>query len=282
LQEILNIDSNSQSADSSSGWEMKYEAIILAGGLGTRLRSVVADLPKCMAPVEDIPFINFVISYLKNEGVEKFILSLGYKSEIVIEYINATFKDIAIEYVIEDRPLGTGGAIKLACSKVKSTDVIIVNGDTLFAVNLKEFTAVHKIKNAAFTVALKTMKDFSRYGAVEIDTDFIIQGFKEKQFYKEGFINGGIYALNVNAFLSDDLPEVFSFEKDFLEKNIGRKIFCGIPSDNYFIDIGIPDDYKQFVDDYKLILLKKKMNSPFWANSIIGETFFEGLFELLD
>jgi D-glycero-alpha-D-manno-heptose 1-phosphate guanylyltransferase len=261
---------------------MITEAIILAGGFGTRLQSVVADVPKCMAPVNGIPFINFVISYLKKEGVERFILSLGYKSEIVIEYINKTFTSIDIEYIVEDKPLGTGGAVKLACSKVKGTDVLVVNGDTLFTVNINDFTGVHKMKNADVTIALKEMKHFNRYGIVEIDENFTLQQFKEKRFCEKGFINGGVYALNVTAFLSEDLPEVFSFEKDFLEKNTGRITFCGLPCDNYFIDIGIPEDYNKFIDDYKLIQYQKKFKGSPGTNNFIGEVFFEGLFTLLD
>ena len=261
---------------------MIQEAIILAGGLGTRLQSVVSDVPKCMAPVNGIPFINFVISYLKNEGVERFILSLGYKSEIVVEYITKTFTNIDIEYVVEDKPLGTGGAIKLACNKVKGSDVLVLNGDTLFTVNIKDFTGVHKMKNADITIALKEMKHFNRYGTVEIDTNFTLKEFREKQFCEKGLINGGVYALNVTAFLSEGLPEVFSFEKDFLEKNTGRITFCGMPCDNYFIDIGIPEDYNKFIDDYKLIQLNKNIKGFFGTNNFIGEVFFEGLFTLLD
>ena len=191
-----NIDPQSSPFRERREYGVGLEAIILAGGLGTRLRSVVSDVPKCMAPVNGIPFINFIISYLKNEGVERFILSLGYKSEIVIDYVNKTFVDIEIEYVIEDTPLGTGGAIKLACGKAKSEDVLILNGDTLFNIDINFFTKFHKNNKADFTVALKEMKDFNRYGAVETSEDFALKTFHEKTYCRQGFINGGIYALN--------------------------------------------------------------------------------------
>ena len=262
------------------GYGVGLEAIILAGGLGTRLRSVVSDVPKCMAPVNGIPFINFIISYLKNEGVERFILSLGYKSEIVIDYVNKTFVDIEIEYVIEDTPLGTGGAIKLACGKAKSEDVLILNGDTLFNIDIKNFTEFHKTNKADFTVALKEMKDFNRYGAVEINEDFTIKTFHEKTYCRQGFINGGIYALNVNRFMHESLPDVFSFEKDFLERNIGKKKFYGLPCDYYFIDIGIPEDYDRFVKDYNFILSKSKYHKKD-TGDYVGDAFFEGLIEIL-
>ena len=259
---------------------MIKEAIILAGGLGTRLRSVVSNVPKCMAPVNGIPFIYFIITYLKKEGIERFIFSLGYKSEIIIDYINKTFADLDIEYVIEDTPLGTGGAIKLACSKAKSDDVLVLNGDTLFNINLKSFAAFHKSKKADFTVALKEMRNFTRYGAVEINNDFTIKAFHEKKFYEKGFINGGVYALNVQALMSEPLPDIFSFEKDFLERNIGKKKFYGLPCDYYFIDIGIPEDYDRFVKDYNFILSKSK-NYKKDTGDYVGDAFFEGLIEIV-
>ena len=259
---------------------MIREAIILAGGLGTRLRSVVSDVPKCMAPVNGIPFINFVISYLKNEGVERFILSLGYKSEIIIDYVNKTFPNLEIEYAIEDKPLGTGGAIKLACCKVKGEDVIILNGDTLFNIDIKYFSEFHKEKKADFSVALKEMKDFSRYGSVETKEDLAIKAFNEKAYCKQGFINGGVYALRVSTFIHEHFPEVFSFEKDFLEKNTGKKKFYGLACDYYFIDIGIPEDYDRFIKDYNFILAKSKYHKKD-ASDYIGDVFFEGLVSII-
>lgn len=261
------------------------EAIILAGGLGTRLRSVVSDVPKCMAPVNGIPFIYFIITYLKKEGVERFIFSVGYKSEIVIDYINKTFSDLDIAYVIEDTPLGTGGAIKLACSKAKSDDVLVLNGDTLFNIDLKSFSKFHTNKKADFTVALKEMKNFSRYGAVEIDKDFALKAFHEKTYCKKGFINGGIYALHVNGFMNENLPDIFSFEKDFLERNIGKKKFYGLECEYYFIDIGIPEDYDRFINDFNFIFDKSKYQNEDGASHVsnfIKEIFYEGLSSLIN
>jgi len=259
-----------------------FEAIILAGGLGTRLRTIVNDVPKCMAPIHGIPFINFIISYLINEGVTRFILSLGYKSDVVIDYVSKTFKGTDISYVIEDNPLGTGGAIQLACNKVKGSNVLVLNGDTLFNIDIKSFLAFHQSKNADFSAALKEMKDFSRYGSVELAADGSLQAFNEKQFCEKGLINGGIYALKVKSLLDEKLPEAFSFEKDFLEKNIGTKQFYGLPCDYYFIDIGIPEDYTRFINDYNLVLKKNKYKkSPSQSERISG-SFFELLFELID
>lgn len=260
---------------------MTREAIILAGGLGTRLRPVVSDVPKCMAPVKGTPFIHFIISYLKKEGVTRFIFSLGYKSEVVIEYIDKTFPDIDKAYVIEDSPLGTGGAIKLACNEVKGSDVLVLNGDTLFNINLNELLCFHKGKKADFTVALKEMKEFNRYGAVETDRHFAIKAFHEKKYCAKGLINGGVYALNKDSFLKKDLPEVFSFEQDFLEANISSMKFFGLECDYYFIDIGIPEDYDRFINHYNLIFDSSKYQQKD-AGSFILEFFFEGLLEIID
>ncbi len=261
---------------------MIKEAIILAGGLGTRLRSVVSDIPKCMAPVNGIPFINFVITYLKNEGVERIILSLGYKSEVVIAHVEKTFtkKVIEIDHVIEETPLGTGGAIKLACTKVKGKHVLILNGDTLFNIDLQKFSEFHRGHEADFTVALKELKQFSRYGTVETDSASAITAFKEKAYCEEGFINGGVYALTVKSFIQEPFPEVFSFEKDFLEKYTGKKKFFGIPFAYYFIDIGVPEDYKRFIEDYNLILSKSKYHEESIEDRVIG-FFLESLVSLI-
>ncbi len=261
---------------------MIKEAIILAGGLGTRLRSVVSDLPKCMALVDGIPFINFVITYLKNEGVDRIILSLGYKSEIVIDHVEKVFAKTGIEmdYVIEETPLGTGGAIKLACSKVKGKNVLVLNGDTLFNIDLEKFSEFHRENEADFTVALKELKQFNRYGTVEINGSSAITTFKEKAYCEQGLINGGVYALNVKSFTKESFPEVFSFEKDFLEKYVGKKRFFGVPCEYYFIDIGVPEDYQRFIEDYNFILSKNKYQEASIEERIIG-FFLESLAALI-
>ena len=229
---------------------MRYEAIILAGGLGTRLRSAVPDTPKCMAPVAGKPFLHYVIEHLRKQGVEKFIFSLGYRSEMIVEYLNDQYLPaggqgsmINVQYSIEEEPLGTGGAIKLACGKATEKNVLVLNGDTLFSIDLAKLSSFHNMCGADCTLSLKPMRNFDRYGVVDMSKDYSISQFREKQYYAEGFINGGIYALNVPKFLDEDLPEIFSFEKDYLEKFTGKRRFYGVVQDEYFIDIGIPEDY---------------------------------------
>jgi D-glycero-alpha-D-manno-heptose 1-phosphate guanylyltransferase len=224
---------------------MITEAIILAGGLGTRLRSVIADVPKCMAPVNGTPFIAFVIDALQKQGVERFIFSLGYKSESIIDFVEAGYPNLDKVYAIENEPLGTGGAIREACKKVKGTNVLAVNGDTLFNANLKSLSHFHARQNADCTIALKPMINIERYGTVDINNRNMVIAFNEKRFCQNGLINGGIYVLNVNSFLKEDVPEVFSFEKGYLEKSFSVRAMFGMIQDEYFIDIGIPEDYER-------------------------------------
>ena len=227
------------------------EGLILAGGLGTRLRSVVSDLPKCMAPVAGRPFLFYVINYLRSQGVEKFIFSLGYKHEIIQEYLNDQFSTLQYECSIEEEPLGTGGAIQLACQKTTEKNVIVANGDTLFKINGKELFSFHSEQEADCTLALKPMRHFDRYGVVELNENNTVKDFKEKQFYETGLINGGLYVLNTSNFLAKKFPAKFSFEKDYLEKYYQQGKIVGLVQDNYFIDIGIPEDYERVQEELK-------------------------------
>ncbi len=224
---------------------MIKEAIILAGGLGTRLRSVVADLPKCMATVAGKPFLYYVIEHLQKQGVEKFVFSVGYKYEFIEEYLQKEFSGLQYQLSVEEEPLGTGGAIKLSCSKASEKDVLVLNGDTLFAVDVHRLSFFHHKVNADCTLSLKPMQDFDRYGVVEISHEHSVISFKEKQYYPTGLINGGVYALNSESFGKEDLPDKFSFEKDYLEIYFTQRKIFGIAQDEYFIDIGIPEDYER-------------------------------------
>ncbi len=224
---------------------MINEAIILAGGLGTRLRSVVSDLPKCMAPVAGKPFLHYVIEHLKKGGVQNFIFSVGYKSESIISFIQKNYHDIKYDFSIEEEPLGTGGAIQLSLLKSIHENCIICNGDTLFNVNLNKLSDFHFHKNSMCSLCLKPMSNFNRYGVLQLNEIDIVISFKEKQFYSKGLINGGVYALNKNYFLQKKHTDKFSFEKDFLEKYVDEKKMYGLIQDEYFIDIGIPEDYEK-------------------------------------
>ncbi len=221
------------------------ECIILAGGLGTRLRTVVANLPKCMAPVAGRPFINYVIDYFLAQGIEKFILALGYKAEVIIGHIQETYPGMDVQYSIEIEPLGTGGAIKKACGLLEGKTAVVTNGDTLYKVDIGEASTAFALRPSNCTLLLKPMVNFERYGVVELNENNAITAFKEKQFYETGLINGGVYLLNSELFLKQVFTEKFSFEKDYLEAFYALGKMYGIVQDAYFIDIGIPEDFER-------------------------------------
>jgi D-glycero-alpha-D-manno-heptose 1-phosphate guanylyltransferase len=218
------------------------EAIILAGGLGTRLRSAVPDLPKCLAPIGGRPFISYVTDHFRREGIERFIFALGYKSHYFDSYFRSFFPDGGFEISLEETPLGTGGAIRQACSRVNGNTVLILNGDTFFRIGLKALAEFHAKTQADCSLSLKQMQDFDRFGVVELTGDGRVARFREKQFYPAGLINGGVYALEKTALLRQGWPKAFSFEKDYLGTARATRLY-GLVQDRYFIDIGIPEDY---------------------------------------
>lgn len=226
------------------------EAIILAGGLGTRLKTVVSDLPKCMAPVAGHPFLEYVLKKLRSNGINKVILSVGYKHKAIKDHFGILFDGISISYAIEDEPLGTGGAIMLALSGATENDVFILNGDTLYEVDFIEMLHQHSISQSAITMALRSVEETSRYGAVETDYTGRIVAFREKgSVTGPGLINGGVYCVDKETLLNLDFPQKFSFEKDVLEKQLLG--MSGFISEAYFIDIGIPEDYERAEKEFK-------------------------------
>ncbi|MGD0341630.1 MAG: nucleotidyltransferase family protein [Bacteroidales bacterium] len=220
------------------------EAVILAGGMGTRLRKAVPDLPKPMAVVDGKPFLWYLLSWLAEYPVSKIILSTGYRHESIMKYFGDTFLGIPVKYVIEEEPLGTGGGIMLAASEVNGSDFIVVNGDTYFPADIIKLFSYHKQQGGFITVALKRMKDFSRYGAVECRDGKILH-FHEKKLCHDGFINGGIYAINRKLLMLQHLPEIFSLEKEILEKSAGTGDLRCMVFNEPFLDIGIPEDYNK-------------------------------------
>jgi D-glycero-alpha-D-manno-heptose 1-phosphate guanylyltransferase len=221
------------------------QAIVLAGGFGTRLKTVVADKPKALSLVAGNPFLYYVIEHLRKEGITDFIFSLGYLSEQIVSFLNNCYPDLSYKYCVETSPLGTGGGIKKALELATEKDVLIVNADTFFEVDISLMMQVHRKAQANCTIALKAMTDFDRYGTVAIDAEKNIVSFKEKTYTQSGLINGGYLILDKGFFevTTAHLSDVFGYEKDFLEPNLEKMTIKGFISNGYFIDIGIPEDY---------------------------------------
>lgn len=215
-------------------------AIILAGGFGTRLKSVISDIPKPMAPVNRKPFLHYVLLHLKANNCEKVILSVGYKHEVIEAFFGNRYLEMEIVYSIEDTPLGTGGAIKKALTLCKSSYCHILNGDTLFEANLDWNPPTDgKIK-----MYVSQQEDISRYGALQLENNCVVD-FKEKGAKGIGHINAGIYHLPTNLLLSQK-EEQFSFETEILSTLAPQNKIIANIQNAYFIDIGIPEDYLDF------------------------------------
>jgi D-glycero-alpha-D-manno-heptose 1-phosphate guanylyltransferase len=227
----------------------KTDCIVLAGGFGTRLKSVVSDVPKPMAPINGIPFLSLLLQQLHQKGLAKFILAVGYKSEYIQSYFSKNTFPFSVAFSIEDEPLGTGGAIRLAMKKAKSSTVLIVNGDTYFDFDVQNFVEQAILLDKECVLTLKKIDNSERYGTVKIEGNCITQ-FIEKQFQKEAYINAGVYCINKSKFNLSLFPKQFSFEKAYLEAQAGQKNLFGIAADGYFIDIGIPEDYEKAQDDF--------------------------------
>lgn len=222
---------------------LNKEVIILAGGFGTRLKEVINNVPKCLAPINEKPFLFYQLEFLKKQGVRRFIFSLGYKSQMVVDYIEACHSDIEVLFSIESDPLGTGGAIKKALQLAKSEYILIVNGDTFFNINLdKFFNNAIESKNP-FTIALLKIKQNERYGYVDVDEKFKIIKFHEKKKSKDVLVNSGFYIINKSKLNFSNYKESFSLEKDFFEKVTNEDCLFSILENENFIDIGIPEDY---------------------------------------
>lgn len=194
------------------------DVIILSGGMGTRLQNVVKNVPKTMAPINGLPFLEYTFKYLSQFDVENIILAVGYKKEIIEEYFKNQYGKMNIIYSEEDEPLGTGGALKKALAKTAHENVIVMNGDIYTHLNIAKLYEQHISTNVMTTLSLKMMKNFDRFGVVKFNKDKNITEFKEKEYTKEGYINVGIYAMNKNIFNGLELGNKFSLENDYLKK----------------------------------------------------------------
>ena len=217
------------------------KAIILCGGLGTRLGSLTKDIPKPLLNVAGRPFISYVLDRLAKAGINGFVLAVGFQWSKLHDYIGDEWNSVPVHYSVEAEPLGTGGAIKKALSNMDVDEVIVVNGDTLFDINIQKFLHFAIANQSMACIALRKVEDCSRYGSVTVNAQGRIMSFGEKDLNGEGFINGGVYYLRYNA-LDSIAVNAFSFETAFLELKYPKEPIFGMAFDDYFIDIGVPAD----------------------------------------
>jgi len=231
------------------------QALILVGGLGTRLREIVRDVPKVMANINEKPFLEYLILQLKNYNLNDIILCTGYLNKNIKNYFkNGKIWGVKINYSEETKPLGTGGAIKFAEELILEDNFLVMNGDSFFDIDLDKLISYHFNKRALVTMALAEAKDTRRFGVVKTDKNGEIEIFFEKRKRQDSnFINGGIYLLNRKIFKYIRENREISLEKEIFPKIISKG-FYGISFGNYFIDIGIPEDYRKLQKNPKYLL----------------------------
>lgn len=234
------------------------EAIVLAGGLGTRLRGAIGnDIPKCMAPINGHPFLHYLFIWLARQGVTRVILSVGHLREVIFAWVDEHRHEFPFEvaYAIEETPLGTGGGIRLAMGSVNGAEAVVVNGDTFFDVDLRQLLEASRSNETDITLALKPMRDFSRYGAVVTSADgHRVTAFREKQPCAEGVINGGVFTVRSDSGAFAHIhADKFSFEEEVLAPLASQDRVGCVVQHGYFIDIGIPEDYARAARDFKTI-----------------------------
>ncbi len=231
------------------------QTLILAGGLGTRLRTVMDDRPKPLAWVADRPFLEYLIMQVKNQGFIDIVLCIGYLGEQIQNYFGDGNRwGVHLSYSQEKELLGTGGAIKLAQGLVKEENFLVMNGDSFLQVDLNKLITYHLEKEAQATIALVEVEDSTRYGAVEINEAGEIGSFVEKGARSRSTgINGGVYLLSREVF--NHIPQgKTSLEKEVFPRLIGKR-FYGMLVKGFFIDIGVVEDYQR-IQSQRDVLLK--------------------------
>jgi NDP-sugar pyrophosphorylase family protein len=218
-------------------------AVILAGGLGMRLRSAVADRPKVLAPVHGRPFITYLLDLLVDAGVKRAVLCTGYRADMVAETLGSSYRTLELVHSVESSPLGTGGAVRRSLPLVASDPVLVLNGDSFFDADLPAFRAAHAAAGMAASLLLASVADVARYGAVSIDGAGRVTRFVEKGAASgPGLINAGIYLFAREVLEAIPEGEV-SLERDIFPRLIAAGL-RGVPGTGRFIDIGVPADYR--------------------------------------
>jgi D-glycero-alpha-D-manno-heptose 1-phosphate guanylyltransferase len=217
------------------------KAVILAGGLGTRLKGLLGEIPKPMAPISHLPFLHYLLNYLSRQGIKEVFLCVGFRHEVIVQYFGDYFRGMKIYYTVEKELLGTGGAIMPVLTKWKEP-FFLLNGDTFFEADLKSFSEAFFKENPLASLSLKPVCNQDRYGAVQLEGQRIT-AFTEKKFIESGWINAGVSILTPEIFQGKTTGDVFSYEKNLFEEKASTHFLQGYIQDKYFIDIGIPTDY---------------------------------------
>ncbi|OIR06730.1 D-glycero-alpha-D-manno-heptose 1-phosphate guanylyltransferase [mine drainage metagenome] len=217
-------------------------AVVLAGGLGTRLRERVPDLPKPMAPVAGRPFLEYLLDRLIAGGIDEITLSVGYRAEAIAAHFGDRYRGAVLRYARETEPLGTGGAIIHALRGEGPEPVLVLNGDTFLDIDVRALIRWYQAAPARVAMVLRQTPDVSRYGSVVLSGDRVT-GFAEKGRTGPGLINAGIYVLTPGVLAAWGPPEKFSFEADILQRHCDTLRPRAFVTDAYFIDIGVPEDF---------------------------------------
>ncbi len=219
------------------------DAAILAGGLGTRLRPVVADRPKALAEIKGRPFLSFLLASLCAQGIDRAVLCVGYKASHIQKAYGPSFKEMSLSYSSEQAPLGTGGALRLARSSLHSDPIIVLNGDSYCSFSLETLLQQYHQTNASALMLLTEVDDVSRFGSVVLDSSHRIRCFEEKgRTTGKGLINAGVYLISGGVLDSIPSSGPVSLEKDIFPRLCGEA-FYGVTSSGPFIDIGTPESY---------------------------------------
>lgn len=217
------------------------EAIVLAGGLGTRLRPAVSDVPKPMAPVRGRPFLELLLEYWIGQGVRRFVLSVGYLAERITGHFGTSWGGAEIDYAVEKQAMGTGGAVILSTERVRGDDVLVLNGDTYFAVPMRELQELHAASEADWTLALFRSDDGKRYQGIGLESSGRVSALAGE------LGNGGVYLMKTKKLRSTPWApgQRFSLESDLLPHAMrgGWRVY-GRQFDRPFVDIGVPQDYQ--------------------------------------
>jgi D-glycero-alpha-D-manno-heptose 1-phosphate guanylyltransferase len=217
------------------------EAIILAGGFGTRLQSRLDGIPKPMVKVAGRPFLEILVDRLVDSGFDRVILSVGHLAKVIQDHFSGTWRGVPVDYAVEDEPLGTGGAIRKSMERISAASAFVFNGDTWLDVDPGAMNELHQGSQASITLALIRVADMARYGGVELRNQMVVS-FIEKGRTGAGWINGGVYILSRDFPWPDNLPAKFSFETEVLLPLLPSLNHAVYLSEGKFIDIGVPED----------------------------------------